>query len=85
MHLLALLRKWRPEKVRRRCQKHSPLKKTPLEPPISSILEECISGLKATWKRTSMPVFVVATTAEADRIPLSVQSCFKHDISMEVC
>jgi len=32
-----------------------------------------------------MPVFVVATTAEVDRIPLSVQSCFKHDISIEVC
>jgi peroxin-6 len=32
-----------------------------------------------------MPVFVVATTADADRIPLSVQSCFKHYISIEVC
>lgn len=32
-----------------------------------------------------MPVFVIATTTEADRIPLSVQSCFKHNISIEVC
>ena len=31
-----------------------------------------------------MPVLVIATTAEADHIPLSVQSCFKHDISIAV-
>ena len=56
-----------------------------LEPPVSSILEESISGLKANWQRTGMPVLVIATTAEPDHIPLSVQSCFKHDISIEVC
>jgi len=86
MRSLALPRKWRPDKVRRQRQTIALLNsQNSLEPPISLILEECISEFKATWKRTGMPVFVVATTADADRIPLSVQSCFKHDISIEVC
>jgi len=32
-----------------------------------------------------MPVFVIATTTEVDHMPLSVQSCFKHNVSIEVC
>ena len=85
MHCLAHLRKWRPDKVRKQLQATHPSQiLILLEPPISSILEECISDLKTTWKRTGLPVFVIATTTEADRMPLSVQSCFKHNISIEV-
>jgi hypothetical protein len=60
----------------------TPLAET--EPHVVNVLRECMNDLQNGWKLTGWPVIVVASTSDADRIPLGVLGCFKHDITFEV-
>ena len=52
---------------------------------MATILQDCLGELKEAWIRSGYPVVVLATSAEPEKIPQGVLSCFKHDISFEVC
>lgn len=54
------------------------------EPPIATILQDCLSDLKQSWMMSGYPVFTFATTTEPEKIPQSVLSCFKHEIAFDV-
>ncbi|KAF9532443.1 P-loop containing nucleoside triphosphate hydrolase protein [Crepidotus variabilis] len=45
----------------------------------TSLIEE-LSITSSYWKATGHPLVVVATTAETDRVPQTLLSCFKHTI-----
>ncbi|KAF8311552.1 AAA-domain-containing protein, partial [Clavulina sp. PMI_390] len=53
------------------------------EPPMATILQECLAGLKQTWMISSYPVFAIATTSEPEKIPPGVLNSFKHEITFE--
>ncbi|KAJ6611778.1 P-loop containing nucleoside triphosphate hydrolase protein [Mycena sp. CBHHK59/15] len=50
---------------------------------LASVLRECIDNVQQSWRSSGHPVMVFATTAEADRIPMGVLSCFKHEVVFE--
>jgi hypothetical protein len=52
---------------------------------IAATLHDCINGLNESWKLTGYPVVVVGTTSESERVPKSILSSFKHEVSFEVC
>ena len=54
------------------------------EPPITTVLQDCLDDMKQTWILTGYPVFVFATSVEPEKIPQGVLSCFKHEITFEV-
>ncbi|OCB88086.1 AAA-domain-containing protein [Sanghuangporus baumii] len=54
------------------------------EPVIARVFQERIDSLRAEWQRSGYPVLVIATTTDAERLPASILSCFKHDLEFEV-
>ncbi|KAL5490121.1 PEX6 [Sanghuangporus weigelae] len=54
------------------------------EPVIARVFQECIDSLRTEWQRSGYPVLVIATTTDAERLPASILSCFKHDLEFEV-
>lgn len=55
-----------------------------VEPPMATILQDCLGELRESWILSGFPVFVFATTTEPEKIPQGVLSCFKHEIAFEV-
>ncbi|KAF8334192.1 P-loop containing nucleoside triphosphate hydrolase protein [Cantharellus anzutake] len=53
------------------------------EPPMATILQDCVLILGKSWKETGYPVFLFGTTSEPEKIPQGVLSCFKHEIQFE--
>lgn len=56
----------------------------PEESVLTAVLRECIDNVQKSWRITGHPVMVFATTAEADRVPMGILSCFKHEVAFEV-
>ncbi|KAJ7435381.1 AAA-domain-containing protein [Mycena galericulata] len=50
---------------------------------LTAILRECIENVQNSWRISGHPVMVFATTAEAERVPMGILSCFKHEIAFE--
>ncbi|KAJ7081533.1 P-loop containing nucleoside triphosphate hydrolase protein [Mycena crocata] len=50
---------------------------------LAAVLRECIDNVQKSWRISGHPVMVFATTAEADRVPMGVLSCFKHEVAFE--
>lgn len=48
------------------------------------LFRECTNELDVNWKQTGYPVIVIATTNNADHLPGSLFSVFKHEITFEV-
>lgn len=55
------------------------------EPPILPVLHDCLAELRKAWRESGLPVVLVATTSDADQLPVGILGCFKHDITFEVC
>ncbi|KAL1743282.1 P-loop containing nucleoside triphosphate hydrolase protein [Schizophyllum fasciatum] len=53
------------------------------EPAVVNVLRECMQEAHQAWRMTEYPVVVVGTTSEPGQVPMSVLSCFKHEISFE--
>lgn len=53
------------------------------EPALANALRECIKDMQKSWKLTSFPVVTLGTTSEPERVPMSIHSCFKHEIAFE--
>ncbi|ETW85568.1 AAA ATPase [Heterobasidion irregulare TC 32-1] len=54
------------------------------EPGVVSALKELINDLYGAWRLSGYPVIVFGTTSESTRVPASVLSCFKHEVTFEV-
>lgn len=54
------------------------------EPAIVNVLRESLSNMQTSWKLTGYPVVILGTTSESGRVPASLLSCFKQEISFEV-
>ncbi|KAJ6606664.1 AAA-domain-containing protein [Mycena vulgaris] len=50
---------------------------------LTTVLRECIDNVQKSWRMSGHPVMVFATTAEADRVPMGILSCFKHEVAFE--
>ncbi|KAJ7684814.1 AAA-domain-containing protein [Mycena polygramma] len=50
---------------------------------LTPVLRECIDNVQNSWRISGHPIMVFATTAEADRIPMGILSCFKHEVAFE--
>ncbi|KAJ7093066.1 AAA-domain-containing protein [Mycena epipterygia] len=50
---------------------------------LTAVLRECIDNVQKSWRISGHPVMVFATTAEADRVPMGILSCFKHEVAFE--
>ncbi|KAI5124021.1 hypothetical protein M0805_003853 [Coniferiporia weirii] len=48
------------------------------------LFRECTNELDMNWKHTGYPVVVIATTSNAEHLPGSLFSVFKHEITFEV-
>lgn len=55
----------------------------PVEPALANALRECIKDMQKSWKLTSFPVVTLGTTSEPERVPMSIHSCFKHEIAFD--
>jgi peroxin-6 len=55
------------------------------EPMMASVLQDCIKGLRELSTNTSpaMPVSVFGTTSSAEKCPMGILGCFKHELSLE--
>ncbi|EPQ58726.1 hypothetical protein GLOTRDRAFT_11691, partial [Gloeophyllum trabeum ATCC 11539] len=53
------------------------------ETPLASALRECIDEMHEKWDATGYPILVYGTTANPDRMPTSLLSCFKHVVDFE--
>ncbi|CAG8505257.1 3910_t:CDS:10 [Diversispora eburnea] len=53
------------------------------EPSISSVLQDSFKQLLENFQTIGYPVLVVGTTGDIEKIPASVISCFRHEISFE--
>ncbi|KAF7359478.1 Peroxisomal biogenesis factor 6 [Mycena sanguinolenta] len=53
------------------------------EPVLTTVLRECIDNVQNSWRISGHPVIVFATTADADRVPMEILSCFKHEVAFE--
>ncbi|KAG6878747.1 hypothetical protein C0993_008046 [Termitomyces sp. T159_Od127] len=53
------------------------------EPAIANALKECIADAQEDWKITGYPVVILGTTSQPSRIPPTIVSSFKHEISFE--
>ncbi|KZT28626.1 AAA-domain-containing protein [Neolentinus lepideus HHB14362 ss-1] len=51
--------------------------------PLASALRECISEMYGKWQTTGHPILVYGTTGNADHVPTSLLSCFKHEVDFE--
>ena len=49
-----------------------------------SALKELINDLYGAWRLSGYPVIVFGTTSESTRVPATVLSCFKHEVTFEV-
>jgi hypothetical protein len=59
------------------------LKPQKKEPNIAAVIKECTTGLKKSWRSTGFPAVLFGTTSEPARVPMGLQSCFKHEINFE--
>ncbi|KAK7023801.1 peroxisomal biogenesis factor 6, partial [Favolaschia claudopus] len=50
---------------------------------LTTVLRECIDNMHNTWRISGHPAMVFATTAEAERVPMGMLSCFKHEVAFE--
>ncbi|KAJ6547239.1 AAA-domain-containing protein [Mycena capillaripes] len=50
---------------------------------LTAVLRECIDNVQNSWRISGHPIMVFATTAEADRVPIGILSCFKHEVTFE--
>ncbi|EJU05669.1 AAA-domain-containing protein [Dacryopinax primogenitus] len=53
------------------------------EPSIATALRECVASLPSAWQESQFPVILLASSSEGDKIPLSIQACFKHEINFD--
>ncbi|KAJ7849118.1 AAA-domain-containing protein [Mycena olivaceomarginata] len=53
------------------------------EPVLTTVLRECIDNVQNSWRISGHPIMVFATTANAERVPMGILSCFKHEIAFE--
>ncbi|KAF9268256.1 AAA-domain-containing protein [Marasmius fiardii PR-910] len=53
------------------------------EPVLVGALRECIETARQTWKKSGHPVMVCGTTSQPDRVPTTMLSCFKHEVTFE--
>ena len=54
-----------------------------VEPVLAKALHECIADMQKGWKLTGFPVITLGTTSEPGRVPMSILSCFKHEVAFE--
>ncbi|KAF7338543.1 Peroxisomal biogenesis factor 6 [Mycena venus] len=50
---------------------------------LTTVLRECIDNVQNSWRISGHPIMVFATTAEAERVPMGILSCFKHEVAFE--
>jgi peroxin-6 len=48
------------------------------------VIKELFQDLYGSWRLTGYPILVFGTTAEPSRVPVSLLSCFKHEVDFEV-
>ncbi|KAJ6500326.1 AAA-domain-containing protein [Mycena sanguinolenta] len=53
------------------------------EPVLTTVLRECIENMQNSWRISGHPIIVFATTSDADRVPMGILSCFKHEVAFE--
>ncbi|KPV72060.1 uncharacterized protein RHOBADRAFT_39809 [Rhodotorula graminis WP1] len=53
------------------------------EPPMTTVLRDCIETIREGWKSSGHPVVVVATTTDVDKVPTGVVGLFKEEIGIE--
>ncbi|GAA6037672.1 hypothetical protein JCM8097_002278 [Rhodosporidiobolus ruineniae] len=53
------------------------------EPPMTTVLKECLDTIREGWNATGYPVVVVATTTDVDKVPTGVLGLFKEEIGIE--
>ncbi|RHZ72519.1 hypothetical protein Glove_242g90 [Diversispora epigaea] len=53
------------------------------EPSISSVLQDSFKQLLENFQTIGYPVLVIGTTGDIEKVPASVISCFRHEISFE--
>ncbi|GAA5839198.1 hypothetical protein JCM9279_002624 [Rhodotorula babjevae] len=53
------------------------------EPPMTTVLRDCIETIREGWKTSGHPVVVVATTTDVDKVPTGVVGLFKEEIGIE--
>ncbi|KAG8879295.1 peroxisomal assembly protein [Tulasnella sp. 331] len=53
------------------------------EPPILPAIQECLDDLRKAWRETGYPIILVATTSDAEHLPIGILGCFKHEIAFE--
>lgn len=53
------------------------------EPTISATLQQSLQTAQDSWKLSGNPLVIVGTTADPDKIPISVLGCFKEEMSIE--
>lgn len=58
---------------------------TLVDPALANALRECIADMQKAWKLTGFPVITFGTTSEFGRVPMSILSCFKHEVTFEAC
>ncbi|GAA5888470.1 hypothetical protein JCM6882_008631 [Rhodosporidiobolus microsporus] len=53
------------------------------EPPMTTVLRECLDTIREGWQSSGFPVVVVATTTDVEKVPTGVLGLFKEEIGIE--
>ncbi|GAA5840290.1 hypothetical protein JCM11251_006686 [Rhodosporidiobolus azoricus] len=53
------------------------------EPPMTTVLRECLATIREGWQSSGYPVVVVATTTDVEKVPTGVLGLFKEEIGIE--
>ncbi|KAJ1739339.1 peroxisomal assembly protein [Coemansia sp. RSA 1086] len=52
--------------------------------PIARVLKSCISNVGQAYQETGYPVIVIATSSQTDKVPVALETAFRHEIDLPV-
>lgn len=51
---------------------------------VTHVFQECTDKIHTDWRKTGLPVMLIATTSNVEGLSPATLSCFKHEIPFEV-
>ncbi|KAJ2852651.1 peroxisomal assembly protein [Coemansia brasiliensis] len=57
---------------------------TPEDLPIARILKSCIANIGQAYRETGYPIIVIATSSQPDKVPVALETAFRHEIDLPV-
>ncbi|KAJ2454953.1 peroxisomal assembly protein [Coemansia sp. RSA 2336] len=52
--------------------------------PIARVLKACIANVGQAYQETGYPIIIIATSSQPDKIPVALETAFRHEIELPV-